>query len=482
MMNVLFITLDQFRGDSLSCAGHPVVQTPFLDELASEGLRLGAHYSQAAPCGPGRASLYTGMYQMNHRVVANGTPLDDRFDNIARIAGRAGYKPVLFGYTDTTVDPRIVSSADDVRLQTYEGVLAGFDCKLNLIAGHEPWIAWLRENGYDVCDDDIAVLASEPDRPAEFSASTFLTNHLSDWIEQQDGPWFAHASYLRPHSPYAAAGEFATMYSPKDMPSPIGAAPERHPLHDVLLTLPSTSAPQDEDSLQQMQAQYFGMISEVDAQLGRVWATLRRCGAWENTLIIVTADHGEQLGDHGLKEKVGYWESSYHILGIVRDPSKPESHGTVVNEFTENVDIVPTVCDALGVAIPLQCDGLPLTPFLNAEEPRWWRNAATWEFDWRSSLIPGGDFGWPWDRRLEKCNLVVRRSADAAYVQFGDGSWLCFDLLTDPTWRTAVQDLSIVLKHAQAMLQWQMQHTDRTLTGLIIDNGVTGRLPAGILW
>ena len=115
-MNVLFITLDQFRGDSLSCAGHPIVQTPHLDALASQGVRLGAHYSQAAPCSPGRASLYTGMYQMNHRVVANGTPLDDRFDNIARIAGRAGYEPVLFGYTDQAIDPRLVADRDDPRL------------------------------------------------------------------------------------------------------------------------------------------------------------------------------------------------------------------------------------------------------------------------------------------------------------------------------------------------------------------------------
>jgi len=481
MMNVLFITLDQFRGDSLSCAGHPIVQTPHLDALAAQGVRLGAHYSQAAPCSPGRASLYTGMYQMNHRVVANGTPLDDRFDNIARIAGRAGYEPVLFGYTDQAIDPRLIANRDDPRLQSYEGVLAGFDCKLNLIAGHEPWIAWLRDNGYDVSDDDIAVLLSESERPAEFSASTFLTNHLLEWLDQQDGPWFAHASYLRPHSPYAAAGEFATMYAPEDVSMPISAAPDRHPFHDVLLTLASTAAPSDEAGIRHMRAQYYGMISEVDAQLGRVWQALKQRGMWENTLIIVTADHGEQLGDHGLKEKVGYWESSYHIVGIVRDPLSPEGHGTVVSEFTENVDIVPTVCDAIGMEIPLQCDGLPLTPFLKAEKPRWWRDAASWEFDWRGSLIPMGEFAWPWDRRLEKSNLVVRRSRDVAYVQFGDGSWLCFDLATDPTWRTAMHDSSVVLRNAQAMLQWRMQHADRTMTGVLVDSGLTGRLPPGVL-
>ena len=70
--NVLLITLDQFRGDSLGCAGHPLVQTPHLDALAGEGVRLARHYAQAAPCAPGPAALYTGTYQMNNRVVANG--------------------------------------------------------------------------------------------------------------------------------------------------------------------------------------------------------------------------------------------------------------------------------------------------------------------------------------------------------------------------------------------------------------------------
>ena len=68
MLNILLITLDQFRADSLSCAGHPLVKTPHLDALAAQGVRLARHYSQAAPCSPGRASLYTGQYRFNHRV------------------------------------------------------------------------------------------------------------------------------------------------------------------------------------------------------------------------------------------------------------------------------------------------------------------------------------------------------------------------------------------------------------------------------
>ncbi|NLA36751.1 MAG: sulfatase-like hydrolase/transferase, partial [Actinobacteria bacterium] len=124
--NVLFITVDQWRGDSLSCVGHPLVQTPTLDALAADGVLFRSHFANIAPCAPSRASLYTGLYAHNHRVITNGTPLDDRHDNIARMARRAGYTPTLFGYTDTAIDPRTVS-ADDPRLFNYEGVLDGFD-------------------------------------------------------------------------------------------------------------------------------------------------------------------------------------------------------------------------------------------------------------------------------------------------------------------------------------------------------------------
>ena len=169
--NVLLITLDQFRGDCLSAAGHPVVRTPHLDALAAEGVRLANHFSQSSTCGPGRTSLYTGMYQMNHRVVANGTPLDARFDNVALAARRAGYEPALFGYTDQAVDPRTVGP-DDPRLSTYEGVLPGFDLALDLTGQYRPWLDWLATLGYDTQDAQHRASATGraqrhlvPDRP-----------------------------------------------------------------------------------------------------------------------------------------------------------------------------------------------------------------------------------------------------------------------------------------------------------------------------
>jgi arylsulfatase A-like enzyme len=467
--NILFLTLDQFRGDSMSCAGHPLAKTPNLDYLASMGVRFARHYSQAAPCAPGRAALYTGTYQMNNRVVANGTPLDNRFDNIARAAGRAGYTPTLFGYTDQSVDPRTVTDPDDPRLRTYEGILPGFVSGLDLTGNQQPWVDWLHSLGYDVADG-YAALRTEHERPSEHSESTFLTNRLLEWLPEQQGPWFAHASYLRPHPPYRAAGEYATMYKPKDCPEPLPMLPDgaRHRLHDALLAVDQTSARSMKRPIADIRAQYYGMISEVDANLGRIWAALQGRGEWANTVIVVTADHGEQLGDQGLIGKAGFFESSYHVLGIVRDPSHSQGHGTVIAEFTENVDIFPTLCESMGIDIPLQCDGLPLTPFLQKSTPSHWRAAATYEWDWRDTFLSGPVREWPWDQRLERQHLTVQRSNTHAYVQFGDGTFRSFALGLDPTWQTEETDPGVILEQAQAMLVWRSRHAERTLTGILL--------------
>ena len=180
------------------------------------------HWAQAAPCGPSRACLYTGTYLSQNRSVLNGTPLDARFTNVALEARAAGYDPVLFGYTDTSIDPRTVP-ADDPRLRTYEGVLPGFRPVVDFpFEPLTPWIDWLVELGYERPERPHDIFRADPSFPgaadhfptwappvyrAEHSETAYLTDRLLAWLDDQgDGPWFAHASYLRPHPPYRAGG------------------------------------------------------------------------------------------------------------------------------------------------------------------------------------------------------------------------------------------------------------------------------------
>ena len=417
------------------------------------------------------------MYQFNHRVVANGTPLDRRFDNVALAGRRAGYSPALFGYTDQSVDPRDATGPDDPRLSFYEGVLPGFDAVLDLPEHNQPWLDWLAELGYDTSVGSPELLKTEHERPEEHSIGAFLTDRAVEWIAAQDHPWFAHLSYLRPPPPYSAPGEWSHAYDPADVGEPIAPDAGGSSFYQLVLMVPRASAPTDPAALAQMRAQYFGMISHVDNQLGRLWDALERLGMWDDTLIVVTADHAEMLGDHGLRDKLGYWEQSYFIPCIVRDPSRRDMHGTVVDRFTENVDVMPTICEAIGVPVPSQCDGYPLTPFLSGERPPWWRTAAHWEFDWRGYVLRHVPVDWPWDRTLERQHLATLRTETHAYVQFGNGEWLCFDLAADPTWRTATTDPAVVLPLAQQMLLWRAQHTDRLLADMLCEDGGIGRWP-----
>ena len=137
--NVLFITADQWRGSCLSALGHPVVQTPNLDKLAASGVLFSQHYAQSAPCSPSRASIHTGMYLKNHRVCNNGTPLDRRFTNIAQEARKCGFDPVLFGYTDTALDPRDLAE-NDPRRTTYETELPGYRLGQGLTEAPLSWV------------------------------------------------------------------------------------------------------------------------------------------------------------------------------------------------------------------------------------------------------------------------------------------------------------------------------------------------------
>ncbi len=197
--NVLFITVDQWRGDCLSSLGHPVVTTPALDRLAAQGTLFANHWANAAPCGPSRACLYTGTYLHHNRSLLNGTPLDARFTNVALLARQAGYDPVLFGYTDTSLDPRTLP-ADDPRLRSYEQVLPGFRSVVfdPWEGGSPAWGRWLAGQGVDVPSDPNDLYGPIPDFPgaddhgstwaptrytAEQSQTVFLTDSVIEWLD-----------------------------------------------------------------------------------------------------------------------------------------------------------------------------------------------------------------------------------------------------------------------------------------------------------
>ncbi|UUX49550.1 alkaline phosphatase family protein [Nisaea acidiphila] len=498
--NILLITADQWRADCLSALGHPAVKTPNIDALAADGVLFERHYCQAAPCSPARASLYTGLYQMNHRVCRNGTPLDARFTNIALEGRRAGYGPALFGYTDQSFDPRALA-AGDPRLTTYEEVLPGFERIERFDEQAADWLQWLEGAGEDVSDGLAGVYGSvskpftradlTPRFKAEHTETGFITESFLDFLGRQeaDTPWFAHLSFIRPHPPFSVPEPYNSMVPDELVELPVRAASpdaegEIHPfVRYVLEQVKSKSfvpgggerpvIDWSDDEIRALMAVYYGMIAEVDAQLGRLIEGLKRNGAYENTLIVLTSDHGEMMGEHHLFGKLGYFEGSYHIPLIVRAPGAGVARGTRVTKFTESIDIAPTLAEWSGIDVPLQYDGRSLLPFLRGEAPADWRDAAHWEFDFREVVSgkPEGALGL----KLDQCQLAVHRGERFKYVHFAALPPLLFDLEADPGELVNLSGnpdyAAEELAAARSMLSWRQAMSERTLTGIEITSG-----------
>lgn len=497
--NVLFITVDQWRGDCLSAVGHPLLGTPALDALAASGTLFANHWANAAPCGPSRACLYTGTYLHRNRSILNGTPLDARFTNLALLAREAGHVPALFGYTDTSVDPRTVPG-DDPRLFTYEGVLPGFDpVVVDRWEEFSPaWGRWLAAQGVDVPANPhhlyrpVEGYPGAADHgstwaPAQFapehSETAFLTGRVVEWLERNgDRPFFVHASFIRPHPPRRNPTGYHDLYHADDVEPFVAAATREqeaaaHPLNGVVMHLPGLAAPDDERERRQIRATYYGAQREVDDRLGDLFGYLADSGLDRDTLVVVTSDHGEQGGDHWLLEKLGYWDESYHVPLIVRDP-RPEAdggRGAVVHEFTESVDVLPTLCQWMGVDVPRQADGWSLAPFVRGDAPpAHWRGAAhfEWHFSDPRHRMAEQHLGVP----ASHCSLLVERGPTTKYVQFAaDPSLLpplLFDLLEDPAQLTDVAADPARAEDcwgaAQTLLRWRMRHDERTLSGQLL--------------
>ena len=222
----------------------------------------------------------------------------------------------------------------------------------------------------------------------------------------------------------------------------------------------------DDRQLREFRACYFGMIAELDDNLGLVFNALEKTGQWEDTLIVFSADHGEQLGDHYLVGKGHFFDSAMHIPCIIRDPSDKaeDTRGTVADHFVESVDLGPTVLDWLGVEAPDRFQGKSLLGSLHREDDFEPKKEIHYEFDYRSSAR-GIDSNTEMDKHL----LWVLRNERYKYVHFADEAIpsLLFDLEADPGELENIaenpQYSSIILDMQSRMLRWRMQSEDQRM-------------------
>ena len=286
--------------------------------------------------------------------------------------------------------------------------------------------------------------------------------------------WCIHLSLRAPHPPWIAPAPYHRQYPLDQLPMPVRqASPQSeaglHPWLAEHLASGRNQSHEDPDRHRRLQAGYYGLMSEVDDNMGRLINVLKSRGDWDNTLLVFTSDHGEQMGDHWMYGKAGFFDQSFHIPLLIRAPGT--NPGTC-DEFTEHVDIFPSLMDLLGLPVPRQCDGRSLASQLRGGALPDWRSAAHFEYDFRHSAAEN-----VLGLEMEHACLNVIRDDQYKYVHFADLPELLFDLRNDPgeCRNIAPDNPALVAEYAKKLLSWRMQTTDRTLTHLQIsrDRGLT---------
>lgn len=465
--NILFVMYDQLRFDYLSCAGHPHLRTPNFDRVAAMGVRFTRAYVQSPVCGASRMSTYTGRYVSSHGAQWNNCPLKvgemtlgDHLRPLGMetwLIGKTHMKPDLAGMDrlgisrDGIIGTRVAECGFDVWVREdglhAEGPDGPYD------SARSPYNEYLRKKGYesenpwhDVANSGIdedgniasGFLMANAARPAnvaaEDSETEWLTDRTIDFIRSRDdAPWCAHVSYIKPHWPYIVPAPYHEMYGPEHVIPAVRSDVEKtdpHPVYEGFLNGKIGRAFHRDEVRETVIPAYMGLIKQCDDALGRLLHFLEATGRMEDTMIVLTSDHGDYLGDHWMGEKDLFHEPSVKVPMIVYDPSAEAdaTRGTTCDALVEHIDLAPTFVEVAGGTVPDHIlEGQSLLSLLHGEDVAW-REAAISEYDYAMSEAATKLAMEPRDCRL----LMV--ATDRWKFMHAEGGFrpMLFDLQTDP--------------------------------------------------
>ena len=498
---ILFIIIDQLRADCLNGAMSGALDMPHLRALMKESVTFNRHFSTIVPCGPSRASLFTGLYAMNHRSIHNGTPLSNAHPTIGTSMRRAGYDPLLFGYSDGCADPQGLHPNDPL-LADEEGLSPGFTeiVRMRFQENHS-WLGYLKSKGYDLpaeYSDVFKGVASDPGKPPkitdpalyskEDSDTAYLTDRtILELSVREKTDWFSTVTYIRPHPPFVAPSPYNTMYDPAKCPAPnrpnsVEQMKAEHPFFNAHFSKPTTPslyigfdgmiADLSDEQIAQLRAVYYGLVTEVDHHIGRLIQFLRDTDQYDDTLIVVTADHGEMLGEQNLWGKTTHYNGSFHVPLIIRDPRRQKSAGRQVEAFTESIDIAPTLLEWVGLDNEPGFNGKSLIPWLEGETPKDWRSHMFAEMDMSDSMY-GIRYFEEFGVEPHECNLAILQDDNFKLVHFNGGvKPLLYDIKNDPhEANNLAQDpahIGDLLTMSRKMLDHRMTHAHHALSRMLL--------------
>lgn len=462
--NIVLVLTDQWRGDCLSLSGHPVVETPTLDMMGRQGTVFTRAYAACPSCIAARACLITGQ-----------TP---------STVGRLGYQDCVPWRYETTLMTELARGGYQCHLvgKTHfypQRVHLGFHSmeQYECLQNHEgdfrnDYYMWLDEQPGGPWDENVGGLDSNSwmarpsPLPERLHVNTWTVTRSLDFLRRRDPtrPFFLNVSFHRPHPPNDPPEAYFHWYDGVPLPPlPMGdwAAEFDHPPDG---TSASEGRLTNEQSDRQRRA-YYGQITHIDAQLGRLIVYLQRNGLFRNTIFLFTSDHGELLGDHCLFRKCLSLEGSARIPLVVAAPPRfalPRGQSSPLP--VTHMDLMPTLLELAGLAAPPSVEGRSLADILRGRQA-----AESWRpFVHGEHARPGSRDGG--------CQFLV--SPTEKYTWFTrSGRELLFDLQSDPQ---ECANLAGRPEHAERLAAWRERLvtvlSQRPQDGLVRD----GRLVAGV--
>lgn len=361
--SLLFVFTDQQATTSLGCYGNDQVETPNVDAFASSGTRFRNAYCTQPVCTPNRSAMMTGLYPHTTGLTENNTPLPTDAKCLPELGDFEEYTTAYMGKWDlgNEIYPQHgfdhwVSIEDNYRDQytRREGDRT-----------HSTYHEFLIENGFEPDGEDgFFSRGFAADLPEEYTKAAYLGKEATEFIvEHREDPFILYVSFLEPHAPFF--GPRDDQYDADDLNLPENFE------HDGLSDQPLRARlfrefrHRPESKWRDLISRYWGLSSLIDTHAGRLFDTLEETGQHEETVTLYTSDHGTMMGSHQLVGKNVLFEESIKIPLMMRLPG--EQPPGVVDHPVSQIDLVPTLLDALDQSVPDHLHGYSLLPFLRGE-------------------------------------------------------------------------------------------------------------------
>jgi len=373
--NVLLIIADDQRFDTISAVGIDSVETPNLDRLVGSGCAFTRAHNMGsehgAVCVPARSMIHSGrsLFHLDGPggMTTEHPPLPERF-------GNAGYRTFGTGkwHNGPEAFNRCFDEGEDIffgGMGNHWNVPVTDRHSLDDYPGDRPHRFLPGDRKGVQPDRQIYERYASGTHSSELFADAMIQFLRDHTLSGDSRPFFGYLAFMAPHDPRTAPGEYHTLYDPQEIELPDNFR-ERHPFDNGHLHIRDedlTGHPRDPNEVRRHIADYYAMISHLDAQVGRLLQVLERTGERENTIVVFSADHGLALGQHGLMGKQNVYDHSVRVPLVFDGPGVPAGERRVA--FTYHHDLYPTLTDLAGLDSPDTLDGESLAPTITDDAP-----------------------------------------------------------------------------------------------------------------